>query len=145
MVLYETCHLFFKGLTSLLTSTFIFFKQNNYHCFGYRVLKFITSSTEICGLHDLTATTIRPCKVLRSWWSGLRWAKSQSLVLRKGKVHDGFRFCIAGTTIPSIHHGRASKKSWQFFLTAPRGMQSPSKPPAWSWMAGWKLWPTLND
>lgn len=92
------------------------FKPNNYHCFGYRVLKLVTSSTEMCGLHDLTATTIRPCKVLRSWWSGLRWVKSQSMVLRKGKVHDGFRFCIAGTAIPSVPHGRASKKSWQFFF-----------------------------
>lgn len=141
-------HGFVPGLPFILPRTDIltdirlyFFKPNNYRCFGYRVLKLVTSSTEMCGLHDLTATTIRPCEVLRSWWSGLRWVKSQSMVLRKGKVHDGFRFCIAGTTIPLEE---PVKSLGNFFLTAPRGMQPPSKPPAWSWMAGWKRWPTLN-
>ena len=63
-------------------------------------------------MDDLTVTTssVTGCRwILRGLEKQIAWArmsfkpsKSRSLILKKGKVEDRFRFSIAGDTIPSL-------------------------------------------
>lgn len=95
-------------------------------------------------MDDLTVTTesVPGCRlILEGLQKLMEWArmsfkpsKSRSMVLKKGKVDDKFRFNIAGTPIPSITEKPVKSLGKMFNRTL--GARHPLNLPALSGTAG---------